>query len=318
MSEAITATATNNVATETQPQTTETKTDGKTEASGANPPDGKTARKLDSKTVEDIKEMMHRIKINGVEMELPTSEVLKRAQMAEGARQKFELAAKMKKEAEEKEARLQRDFAKSLRDMLKKSPEKWNDLEAIFADKIREEQLDPRERKIRELEEQLKERQAAEEDAKKTQEEQMIQQYSAKFKEDLSNKLMQALDGSGLPKDPETVAVMAGYIKAAHEAGYNINDIDMGEVVSYTRDKIITQMRSIFERLEGMDIIKLMGDQLSNKIRKADLARLRGGNVPSAAKEPEAPKETVKNKKTEKSTTMNHEQFREHLAKLIK
>ena len=260
-------------------------------------------------------EPKYKIKVNNVEREIPLSELLKKAQLAEGAMQKFELAARAKKEAEEKESRLEKQFKDTLRNMVKKQPEKWREIEEVLAERLHEEALDPRERKIKELTEQLQATEAEKEAKIRSQEEEKIVAYAEKFKNDLGTKLMTAIEGSGLPKDPETIALMAGYMQRAIDAGYTFEEIDMNDVVSYTRDKVMNQVRSLIAKMEGMDIIKLFGDDVSNKIRKADLARLKGGNIQSAAKDIDTKK--VNHEPKQKKQYMNPDAFRDHLTSLL-
>lgn len=217
----------------------------------------------------------HKIKVNGVEMELPLEEIIKRAQMAEGAHRKFEEAAKARREAEEKEAKLNKGLKDLLKDRIKQNPEMLKDVEEFFAEKIQEMQMSPEEKEKAQLKQQLEDYKRQEQERKQAEEQQQIAKMSEQVRADISTKIVKSLDESKLPKAPYTIKRMAEYMMAMRQAGYKLADIDMSVVASRVRSDYIEDVREMFGAFDGEGIVGIMGDTLADKIRQYDIGRIK-------------------------------------------
>ena len=201
-----------------------------------------------------------------------------------GADAKFREAAEARKSVDAFMEQLQADPMAVLNDKRipldrRKLAEEW------LAQELEAELEDPRDRKLREYEardqQELERAQQEEMTAKEQQEQAEFQKTVEKRKTEIQETLSKAMEATSLSKHPETAAStlreMALYMRAASEAGAEVSP---EALVQHVEGKRFKEMYSVAQDLEGEDLISFLGDDVVKKIRKADLARLKGSTKP--------------------------------------
>lgn len=92
------------------------------------------------------------------------------------------------------------------------------------------------------------------------------------IQKDYDTKLTAALNDIDLIKDPDIVKDAASYMKIALEKGY---ELDVPHIAAMVKEKHQNIARKLVGAMTGEQAIKFLGEEVANKIRKADLARLR-------------------------------------------
>lgn len=230
--------------------------------------------------------------IDGKEEELPIEEVKRLAQLNKAGHKKFEEAAKLRREAEEKEAKWNRDLKAILREKMASNPETIKDLEDVFAEYIEQQRETPEQKEQRTMREQLEEYKRRAEEAQKSVEQRQFEELQQKSQKIIGDMITGNLKDSGLPQTPYTVKRVAEYMSVLRGAGYSLEQINMKDVVHRVRSDYNQDLTQMIAPMDGDMIIKLFGDDLVNKIRKADLARLKA-KTPSAPRHVETSKVAV-------------------------
>lgn len=221
------------------------------------------------------------------------------AQRGRGATEVYEQAKRLREEAEAKASRLEKLRGGSLDDRLALLTEALGDEEAalqfmeeaLWEKRIAPQQLTPEQRQMQEMQRKLQSyEQERAQQAKAAQEAEIdrqadiIAQQYAKTAADVMQKL-----GWGPELAPLVLREMLPYAEQALEAGMEpVSEDIIGMFMDDQRGKL-TNMVS---KLEGEQLLRFLGDDLANKVRKADLARLRSGQ----AKQP-APKQETRQEK---------------------
>ena len=164
-------------------------------------------------------EKKYKLKVNGRELELPEAEVIKRAQKAEAADERFRLASEKEKKAAELEA-----FAKAVESgdttTLEKrlGKDKFRKMAEQYLIKyIEHEQLSPEQKRLLELEQALKEKEEAEKAAQAAKDAELREMYQQKAAEDIDLELSETLKALGKKPTPRLVARIAEYMLSTLE-----------------------------------------------------------------------------------------------------
>ena len=137
---------------------------------------------------------------------------------------------------------------------------------------IREQDMSEEERRIAAAERRVAELEAqnkAREDAliKKQQEE----QYNASMTQ-ITKQINEALESSDLPKSNTTQKRMAEYMMMNLQNGV---ELPMGSIVELVKEDYLNDIKEMFGSASGDQLINLFGEEVTNKIRKSDLAKLK-------------------------------------------
>lgn len=260
-------------------------------------PSGVTSKESNVKPQESTPQR-YKIKANGQEHEVSLEEALKLAELGKGAGSKFEEAAKMRKQTEAFMKRLKEDPLSVLQD--KNLGINFRELaEEYLYSQIQDEQLSPAERKQRELEEELKKyRSKEQEEATKKQQEQELRAQQH-YEQHYDRLITDGLTKSGLPKTVTTVRSVAKYLDMALEAGY---EASVEDIIPLVKQDYINSIKELFGASDGDTLLALLGDEVTNKIRKSDLARLRNSQQtqPSQSKQSEPSPSKANNKPMDK------------------
>lgn len=154
--------------------------------------------------------------------------------------------------------------------------------------KAREEEWakDPAAKKRWDDDQELQQRRDADERARQDGLTEKQRQDQIKFESSYESKITKALDSGKIPKTPESVQRMADELYIAVENGI---DLTAEEIVEKVRGDLVNDSKVLFGAMDGEQIIALLGEEIADKIRQADLKKLRSpqGNpfpVRSAAK----------------------------------
>lgn len=275
---------------------TEAKSDSKEQSAQPTSTDKKEAvKEAADKEIKKLEKEIrkYKVKIDDQEVEVDESELLSGYQMRRASQKRFEEAARLKKEAEQKV------------EFLKKNPEKALEslglnvrelAENYILKQMEDEKLTPEQKKLREYEEKLRsyeDEKKQQEEAKRKEEEIKLEEH---YKQEYSKKMKEALDSSGLPKTPYTVRRMAHLMSRALENGLEMEPKD---AVGILREEYISDIKQLLGQADGETLLGLLGKEVSDKIRKTELAKVKAKTPPTPVKAPEVakPKEEEKPKK---------------------
>lgn len=251
-----------------------------------------------------------RVKVDGQEIEVTEEELLSGYQSTKSAQQRFNEAARMRKQAEE--------FIKIAKTDPKKlltHPNIGIDLKAfandILAEMLEEEMLSPQEKELRSTKKKLAEYEEAkrkEEEARKQSE---MEKYTQLYEQEYTEGIVSALETSGLPKSESTVKKMASYMLLALENGLDVKPKD---VVEFVKRDYINEVKSLFGSAEYDTIVSMLGDDISNKVVKGHLNKVKK-TQPQTNRITEPTKPAIVDKKSEKSQrTMTRDEWLKMIA----
>jgi len=208
-----------------------------------------------------------RLKVDQQEEEIPEAELIELVRAGRNATQ-------INKEALE---------LKSLIENLKVNPRKalsdprygidlYKLAEETLLEKIQQDMLTPEQKKIHDYEKRFKEIEEKENLEKERKEQQKLTEAESHWMNHYDKMFHEALTTSGLPKTPRTIKRMAEVAAVSVEKG---NEIDAKVLASILRDDYMAELKDLLSAADEDSILSLVGDEIGNKIRKADLKRLK-------------------------------------------
>lgn len=219
---------------------------------------------------------MRKVKIGDTEELVDEDEVFKDVQKYKAADKKFREAAELQKQVEQFMEKLQSDPDAILNDPRIPLPrrelaEKW-----LLAE-LEKEMADPRDLKVQEYEQKLKEYEERERQEKEAAEAQEFEQKKELKRRELSETFSKALESTPLSKAPEVSAEalrdMALYLRTARAAGENP---DPAELADHVNRKYYKAMHGVASSLDGNELLDFLGADIVKKINKAFLAKHKG------------------------------------------
>jgi hypothetical protein len=258
--------------------------DAQPKATDQKPPEGLTpAEKKAWKLAVNGKET--ELDISGIEFKDPAleSKLKMLVQKGLGADEKFERSSKVEKMMEQFVYLLKNDPVKALthpmfgHDMRKLSEE-------YLVKQLELEQMDPRDRKVKEYEERMKqieeERQLKEAEESRLKNEKLREHYSKEY----SNDILSTLKNSGLPQSPMTVKRMAHYMHQGLQQGVELKAADVIDIV---RQDYMNDIKSLMGGLDEDNLLNLLGEDISTKVNNARMKKLKGvGNPVPVSEQP--------------------------------
>lgn len=171
---------------------------------------------------------------------------------------------------------------------------------------IEEEMLPENERELKRVRQEKEEleRQYKEELSRREQEQINLQVEQAQ--KEITSQIIDALEGSNLPKNPDVVKRIANYMYLAEQKGISVNP---KQVVPLVEEDLRNLNAQILRSLDPSNRINYIGEDLLKQIRQDDLARLKQNQSVSTQSQP---KPKPQNKKLTK------EEWRKELAERIK
>jgi hypothetical protein len=251
------------------------------------PKDAVTSNTVKDAVAEAIKK--YKVKVDGEELEVDEKELLRGYSHQRAANKIFQEGKAARTQAEQFVS-MMKDKAQ-LFDVIKKLGHDPRSLaEEYLASQLEEEMLEPREKELRDAKRKL---QAWEDMDKKKQQEvekQRHEELKAKYAKDFNTQFVEALQQTGLPPTKPMVAEMAKYISRSAKIGFEMSPKEAAQLVL---EDLQTAHRKLAGDSDAETLLKLIGDDAANKIRKWDVSRLKDPNhnlktptEPSASKEP--------------------------------
>lgn len=225
-----------------------------------------------------------RLKRGDEEREFDEAEVIRRAQKHWAGEDYF-----AKAQAERELAKADRAVVDRIKGA-KTTVEARAALRELLGDKTREvaeeeiyeaiqaEGLTPEQRRVKELEGKLADRERQDKAAKEKAEETQREVEAGKYREQFGRSAMAAIEKLGLPHDsaPSLVRRMAPKMRVALEMG---EAIDADVIAAEVREEIVGELRALTKDLKGEALVAMLGDNVANAIRRWDLARQRDGTL---------------------------------------
>lgn len=239
-----------------------------------------TARSQDKKAPDSIKEAAkaatdavrkYKVKIDNQEMEVDESELIRGYSHQRAANKILQQGAAARKQAEE--------FISMMRD-----PEKFYETakkighdprilaENYLAKQLEDELLDPRERELKETKSKLKQMEEMDRAQKEDMEKRRNDVLKEKYAKDYSDQFVAALQDTGLPPTKPMVAEMAKYVSRAAKIGFKMSPAEAAQLV---REDIQVAHQRLIGDSDGDTLIRLLGDEVANKVRRYDTQRLK-------------------------------------------
>lgn len=245
------------------------------------------------------------LKVNGQEREFSEAEVLKRAQLAEAAQEKFQKAAHLEK----LEQAIQKGDRRAIQKLL--GDEKFHNFAVEYlSERLEEEEMSPKERELRQRERQLAEH---EERIKAEQQERQaaaMQQLEDHFAKKFDTEFTAAMKQMKLPPTPKAVARMAELMKQNLEMGLDLPATSIAQLV---KDEFTVSVKSLMDGLDDDSLAALLGEQVEEKLRKRSMSKLKN---PMGSNRAQAQTKGEPKKGGESSKRLSKEEFRERMERI--
>jgi len=222
-------------------------------------------------------------------------QLAKWAQMGRGATEVFEQAKRMREEAEAKASRLDKLKGGSWEDRLSLLTETLGDEEAalqfmeeaLYAKRVAPQQLTPEQRKLQEYERKLAAYEQEKTQTAKAQQEAQLEAQAEEIANQYAKTAAEVMAklGWGAELAPLVLREMLPYAEQALEAG--LEPVSEDILTMFMEDQQ-SKLGNFARQLEGEALLRFLGDEVANKVRRADLARLRAGREPKVAPKAEA------------------------------
>lgn len=228
----------------------------------------------------------------------PESELKAKLGQVQGANQKFKEIAEARKQMEEFKRKLLEDPISILSNENIKIDrqalaEKW------LLEKLEQENSDPRDLKIREYEERERQLQREQEQLKERHAREEHERVVESKRQEIAETIAKAMENTVLSKNDviksQVVREMASYMRAASEQGIDVTPDQLVEHVEHSR---YAGYHALANGMEGEDLISFLGESVVNKIRKADLKRIKAKQKAANPKQVSQPSSKPKSKES--------------------
>lgn len=226
-----------------------------------------------AETTEEKKEAaaLKKLKVRGREIEVDEAGYHAYAQKGAAAEEKWQEAARMKKEADAFVERLKKNPIEVLKD-----PTLGVDFRKVAEDylweQMQEENLSPEEKQYRKEQQELKDLRDAKQKHEAELEAQRHQAEVQHFEQEYDKKVATALADSGLPKTTGTIRRITEYMLLDVKNGVERPIADYVDLVS--RD-YAADIKDLIGQLPADKLLKLLGGDVAKKIREHDVAQLK-------------------------------------------
>lgn len=212
-----------------------------------------------------------KLKVNNQEEEWDEDKVLEWAQKGRASHKVFEDAAKARKEAEEKLAKIK--DPRELRKILQEAGVDFRKVsEEYLFEQLEEDNLTPEQKELRELKRFKEEQERLAQERAQQEEQARLQAAEEHYTQHYDNQIVKALEASALPRSPGVIRRVAQHMLTALESDI---DLDPADAIEMVRADYATDIKSVLGGLNENDLLQLLGDDVAGKIRKADLARVK-------------------------------------------
>lgn len=236
-----------------------------------------------------------KVKIDGAELEVEEAELIRGYSHQKAANKILQQGTTARKQAEEfismmKDPEKFYDTAKKLGHDPRKLAEEY------LAKQLEDELLDPRDRELKETKAKLKQIEEMDRTQKEQMEAQRNEVLKKKYAKDYSDQFVAALQETNLPPTKAMVSEMAKYVSRAAKIGFKMTAVEAAQLV---KEDVFQANQRLIGDADGETLIKLLGDQVANKVRKYDTDRLRNPerDLRTPTEQPETRKRSASGKR---------------------
>jgi len=274
-----------------------------------------TARSQDKKEPDSIKEAAaaatetvrkYKVKVDGQELDVDEQELIRGYSHQRAANKILQQGAAARKQAEEFIA-MMKDPEKFWEVAKKIGHDPRKQAEEYLARQLEDELLDPRERELKETKMRLKQMEEMDRAQKEAMEARRNEVLKAKYAKDYSDQFVAALQETGLPPTKPMVAEMAKYVSRAAKIGFKMSPAEAAQLV---REDIQTAHQRLIGDADGDALIRLLGENVANKVRKYDTQRLK--NPEQGLRTPTDQNEIKNRARSSNGKRMSSKEWREY------
>lgn len=252
----------------------------KTRGVGAAPVKSTPRAAAQEKSVDPIKEAAqaateavrkYKVKVDGQELDVDEQELIRGYSHQRAANKILQQGAAARKQAEEFIS-MMKDPQKLWEVVKKVGHDPRKQAEEYLAKQLEDELLDPRERELKETKIRLKQMEDMDRAQKEAMESKRNEILKQKYAKDYSDQFVQALQQTGLPATKPMVAEMAKYVSRAAKIGFKMTPMEAAQLVD---EDLRVSYQKIAKESDGEVLIRLLGEEAANKIRRYDTQRLK-------------------------------------------
>jgi hypothetical protein len=241
-------------------------------------PTKEETEKEEKKAADQRERRLRKMMIDGKEEVIDEEEAIRSYAKNRAADKRLQEAAEARKQLDAFREQFEKDplavlSSKNLPINKRELAQKW------LKESIAEELKDPLQVQLEEKEAKLREYEEKELTAKQQAEAKEQEQKSSARREELAKVFGLAMENSVLSKDPahaaEVLREMAMYARIAKQADPDAPLPTPEELATHVENQRLKQYHSVAQTLSGDQLIQFMGEAIVNKIRKADLERIK-------------------------------------------
>ena len=216
-------------------------------------------------------EGLHEVIINGKKQMKTIEELKKGYQIGAASSEKFEEASKVKKQLVDLVELMKTDPIEVL-----KHPALGHDVRKLVEDwlygQIQYDNMDPKEKELIDVKNELKITRQKEEQTKKEAQNREIESYRTHYAKQYQGEIQEAMETSGLPKTPETVSRLVYYLKKGLAKNVRLKATD---VVDLVRDDYMKSAKAMFGSADAETLVKMFGQDFIKKVQKHEAKKLK-------------------------------------------
>jgi hypothetical protein len=232
--------------------------------------DGSDLSAEELKKAETAAKKSYKLKVGGKDVDVDEAELLKRAQMGMSADEKWQEAAKMRKQLDGFMSMLQKDPAKALEKLGFDVDEL---AERRIQQRIEEMRKSPEQLEKEKMQQELEQIRAEREQEKEDVRTREMKQLQDHFAIEIENDISSALDNNefGFPKSPYVVKRIADTMILAMKNGYK--DVKASDVLPIVRDEIRKELHDMYSSSPDEVFEQLVGKDRLNKYRRGKIKK---------------------------------------------
>jgi hypothetical protein len=215
---------------------------------------------------------------------VPYEDLIRDAQLGRASTKRFQEAAAMQKRVEAWVEEFNRDPVAAMAKIASgKEGAKFDEIvERYLYAKMQREKMTPEQRQAEERENEIRRLKAAEEARQKETESKSLEEARVKAQRILQGEISTAIEAIGLPKTPEVARRMAQLMLESHTRK---DGLTSRQIASYLRTQLIEEHEALLSGLPPEEIATRF-PKSAERIRQAEVARLKGGAPAPALNKP--------------------------------
>lgn len=234
---------------------------------------------------------LFKLKVNGKEQEVTLDKLLVMAQKGTAADERFNEAAKLRKEAEEivSTAKTEKSAIKTLMKAGYSKEEARSIVEAELRSEYEWEDLPEDEKRRRETEKELERYKKQEQEKKEAEERSKIEEEDREFAAQLEREMASALEGSWLPRNEIYGKAAFNYLAAAARRGY---DLSPSDAVKLVESDFVETNRAAVKGMTLEQALKIFGEDKFKEYSGRSISEVKQKEAPFT--KPQAVKQASK------------------------